>query len=230
VVSSPAVFRFSLRKDLGFWQLTFKGQQAIIKHEQGLNYVAYLLLNPPPEPIHALVLATRILAFHRIQAALTEVVDPATGRFTPIESDAQLQQRSLALDDAMLTHTVLRRQNELEAILEDQTTIEPVRAEVERELIDLYRYGDANSAKIRDSACRCVRAVTMAIKRLHTHLATACCASGQPHAVLRAFAAHLLQHLLTPSGRYSGGGGGRTRAGVAGRFTYEPPKGVIWRS
>src|SRR5439155_18586979 len=57
--------RYSLRKDLGFWQLCFQGRQAIFKHEEGAFYVAYLLLNPPEEPIHALDLATRIDALHR---------------------------------------------------------------------------------------------------------------------------------------------------------------------
>src|SRR5947209_16860703 len=52
--------QYSLRKDLGFWHLTFASQTAIFKHEQGALYVAYLLLNPPTEPIHALELTMRI--------------------------------------------------------------------------------------------------------------------------------------------------------------------------
>jgi hypothetical protein len=230
LVSSLPSPAFALRKDLGFWQLTFKGQHAIIKHEQGLHYVAHLLLNPPAEPIHALDLATRILAFHRQQGALSEIVDPVTGLLTQLDIDAQFQQRNLGLDQALVMRAVLRQQSELEAILEDKDTIEPVRAEVLRELTTLYGYEESNSAEVRDNANRCVRAVTMALKRLHNHLATACLASGQPHEVLQAFANHILQHILIPSGRYSGTGRGRRAAGVAGRFTYEPPKGVVWHS
>jgi hypothetical protein len=222
---SPA---FALRKDLGFWQLTFNGQHAIIKHEQGLHYVAYLFLNPPREPIHALELAIRILACHRQQDGLSEIVDPVTGLPTQLDIDSQFQQRNLGLDQALVMRAVLRQQIQLEAILEDKDTIEPVRAEVHRELTTLYAYQESNSAQVRDSASRCVRAVTMALKRLYNHLAAACLASGQPHEVLRAFANHIFQHLIIPSGRYSGTSRGRRASGVAGRFTYEPPKGVVW--
>src|SRR5262245_58750560 len=36
------------------WHLTFNGQDAQFKHEQCAFYVAWLLLNPPTEPIHGL--------------------------------------------------------------------------------------------------------------------------------------------------------------------------------
>jgi hypothetical protein len=48
---SPVVSRFSLRRDLGFWQLTFEGQFAIIKHERGILFVAY---EPPLSVIWSL--------------------------------------------------------------------------------------------------------------------------------------------------------------------------------
>src|SRR5437867_12478980 len=53
---------YSLRKGLGCWELTFGGQHEILRHEQGLALVAYLLLNPAEEPIHPLDPATRIPA------------------------------------------------------------------------------------------------------------------------------------------------------------------------
>src|SRR6266851_1322948 len=53
---------YALRKGFGFWELTFDGQSAVFKHEQGAFYVAYLLANPPPEPIHGLALALKIRA------------------------------------------------------------------------------------------------------------------------------------------------------------------------
>ena len=73
-----------------------------------------------------------------------------------------------------------------------------------------------------------VRAVRLAINRLHENLAEAVDANGQPHPVLRPFGEHLAKHLIGPSARYNGRMGARTRAGVAGRFTYEPPAGVRW--
>ena len=42
---------------LGAWELTFEGQQACFKHQPGVLYVAWLLLHPPPDPIHAVALA-----------------------------------------------------------------------------------------------------------------------------------------------------------------------------
>ena len=49
--------RFALRRGLGFWELTFEGQRAVFKHDQGTLYVACLLLDPPQEPIHSVALA-----------------------------------------------------------------------------------------------------------------------------------------------------------------------------
>src|SRR5882672_12830783 len=74
--TNPA--RYCLRKGQGYWQLTFAGQDAVLKHEQGLAYVAYLLLNPPDEPIHALALALRSQTTRDQTDAATEIVDPAT--------------------------------------------------------------------------------------------------------------------------------------------------------
>jgi hypothetical protein len=66
------------------------------------------------------------------------------------------------------------------------------------------------------------------IRRLHVHLAAAVDAEGRPDVVLRAFALHLQEYLLAPSGR----GGAHTRkqtlSGLAGCFTYQPPRGVVW--
>jgi hypothetical protein len=219
--------RYSLKKGLGFWQLTFQGVNAIFKHEQGALYVTYLLLNPPEEPIHALDLLTRIAALDRKEAGLPEIEDPVTGATLPLESHARLQERSLALDDAQLMRATLRSQNQLETILEDSQIIEPVRREVERELEALYRYEENNCLRTIDAAQKAVRTVRMAINRFCDHLAEATDIQGSPHAVLRLFAKHLRDHLLVPSARFPGG---RTRAssGIAGCFTYEPPAAVTW--
>ena len=48
---------YALSRGWGLWDLTFAGRRAIFKHEQGVLYVAWLLLHPPPEPIHAVALA-----------------------------------------------------------------------------------------------------------------------------------------------------------------------------
>ena len=189
--------------------------------------MAYLLLNPPDEPIHALDLVTRIAALDRKNAGLPEIVDPVTGATVSVETLATLQQRSLSLDDAQLMRGVLRSQNELETILEDPKTIEPVRREVERDLEALYRYEEKHCLRTIDAAQKAARTVRMAINRFCDHLAAATDIQGSPHAVLRLFAKHLKDHLLVPSARFPGGRT-RTANGIAGCFTYEPPAGITW--
>jgi len=85
-----------------------------------------------------------------------------------------------------------------------------------------------NLWRTRDCAQKCVRAVDMAIKRLHAHLARAVDGQGNPHPMLRGFARHLNEHLLIPSGRGGARGGVRAAAALAGCFTYEPPPDVAW--
>ena len=192
--------------------MTFEGRQAVFKHEVGALYVACLLRDPPPEPIHAVALALKARAIPGQVPGATEVI----------------QQRNLGLDDAETVRALRRRQHDLEAVLDEEQEIEPVKAEALRELEAIADFQRKNPWRCRDCAQRCVRAVRMAIKRLHAHLAQAVDAEGNPHLVLRAFARHLHQHLLIPSGRGGRPGSVRSLAAVAGCFTYEPPPGVIW--
>ena len=204
--------QYALCRGLGFWELTFEGRHAIFKHEQGALYVVWLLLHSPREPLHALALA---LDARRLDGQ-------------PGGADEIIQQRSLGLDDAETIRRLRRQQRKLEAVLEDQREIEPVKAEARRELEEIADFLRQNSWRSRDSAQKCVRAVSMAIKRLHTHLARARNAEGRPHPVLQAFARHLYDHLLIPSGRGRRPGGMRAAGALAGCFTYEPPPGVVW--
>ena len=123
---------------------------------------------------------------------------------------------------------MLRKQKELEAILDDDAESEPVKAEALRELEAIVDFQRRHGSRTEDNAEKTVRAVRRAITRLHERLEQAKDASGRPHPVLGPFAAHLKKHLLSPSFRYSGHGGARDRGGFAGCFTYEPPPGVTW--
>ena len=51
------VGRYALRKGLGTWEVTFEGRRDSFSDEQGAEYVVWLLLHPPPQPIHAVALA-----------------------------------------------------------------------------------------------------------------------------------------------------------------------------
>lgn len=203
---------YALRRGFGVWEVTFETRAAIFKHEQGALYVACLLLDPPPEPLHAVALALK--AKH--------MGGHADGDFVVI------QQRNLGLDDAEAVRALWNRQRALERVMEDDEEIEPVKAEALRELEAITEFLRKNPWRSRGGAERCVRAVAIAIKRLHAHLAGAVDVEGQPHPVLHAFAEHLREHLLIPSGRGGGQGGARIGSVAAGCFTYEPPPGVVW--
>jgi hypothetical protein len=218
---------YSLRRDLGFWQLTFEGHLAIIKHERGILYVAYLLLNPPEHPIHAIDLAAKIPGLYRQQLGLTEIIDPATGLPVQLESDARLQERSLALDDAQCTRALLKKGKELYAIL-DSSESEPVKAEALRELEAIAEFQKKYARRSMDGARRVAHAVRQSIIRFYDHLAAAADNNGKPHPVLRPFAAHLQKHLITPSARFSSPHAASARAHLAGCFTYEPTKDITW--
>src|SRR4051794_16414843 len=48
--------QFSIRKSELIWTVTMFGQSAQFKHQKGALYAAYLLVNPPDEPIHGAAL------------------------------------------------------------------------------------------------------------------------------------------------------------------------------
>lgn len=205
-------FQYALRPELGFWRLTFDGRPATFKHEQGALYVACLLWDPPREPLHAVALALKARGVaHR----------PGAPEWDPEELDMGLQ-------DAVAVRALWRRQRELERVLADRWQIEPVKAEALRELEEITERLRQSPWLSHHGAERCVRAVAVAIKRVQARLAAAVDLQGQPDEVLRAFAGHLFEHLLIPSGR----GGGRLGPWLAlappGCFTYAPPNGVVW--
>jgi len=92
-----------------------------------------------------------------------------------------------------------------------------VKAEIERELIELYAYEKKHSAKVRDSAAKASDAVSRAIKRLYEHLVNSRGLRNSLNPVLREFGEHIFQHILVASGR-TGQGGFRNRSGFAGCF------------
>jgi hypothetical protein len=211
-LSHPNECRYALRRGVDYWALMFEGRETIFKHELGALYVAYLLLNPPKKPLHAVALALK--------------AREAAGK--PAGPDEVLGEQNMGLEDAAAVRALWRRQRELERVLADRLEIEPVKAEALRELEEVTEYLRKSPWLSRHGADRCVEAVATAIGRFHAHLAGALDAEGKPDAVLRAFAPHLLEHLLAPSGRGCGRAGTWLASVPAGCFTYEPPSGVVW--
>src|SRR4029077_19828031 len=101
------------------------------------------------------------------RGALSELQDRATGDSVILDKEARIQELSFGLDAARAMRRTLRDQERLEALLEDPETSEPVRAEVERELIELYAYEKRHSWKVRDSAARAADSVGHALSRLY---------------------------------------------------------------
>jgi len=221
--------RYALRQGLGAWELIFDGQSATIKDELGVHYVAYLLSHPPEEPIPALELAMRVEPAAPETSAVTEIEDPVTGEIVVVDKDAVVQERSLALDDAEVLQGLRREQHKLEAILEDRSASEPVKAEVRRDLEALYEFEEKEGWRTQTETRRAADRVGKAIKRLQERLVEAIDATGAPCLLLREFGIHLRNRLLIPSGRTGGHGGDRVW-GPVGCFTYLPPDGVSWGS
>jgi hypothetical protein len=220
--------RYALRKGLGLWHLIFDSKEAILKHERGLFYVAWLLYHPDETPIHALDLMAKIPEIYRQQLGLTQLTDPTTGKVVPLQSGARLQERSLALDDRQAMRALYRKQQELEALLDSTDATEPEKAEALRELEAIYTYQRQNASRSRDAAQKAVRTVRMAIKRLHQHLLTATSSDGASDPVLRSFADHLQKNLILPSARYSTHASSGPRRSLSGSFTYDRPTAFSW--
>ena len=116
-----------------------------------------------------------------------------TGKTATLQSDARLQERSLALDDAQTMRALFKKEKELEAILDSEDESEPVKAEALRELEAIAEFQREHASRTKDSAQRAARGVRRAILRLHQGLHTALDTKGTPQLVLRSFAEHFEQ-------------------------------------
>jgi hypothetical protein len=190
------------------WEVVFDGESAQFKHEKGAEYVARLLKERGP--FHALDLVARrgpssvksTLEGRRKEAAvLKEVLDVG----------GTIQERSVGLDERETRQALIEQRRRLEAVAA------------------IAKFLRLEPGRPTDAAQRAVRAVRMAIKRLHRNLAAAASESGRSDRVLAAFAEHLEKHLLIPSARYSGARAREARGEMAGCFVYERPAGAQWK-
>jgi hypothetical protein len=220
--------RFSLRKHLGIWHLTFDGQEAFIRHERGLLYVHWLLYHPDETPIHAIDLMAKIPEIYRQQLGLPAITDPLTGKTVTLDSRARLQERSLALDDRQSMRALYKKQKELEALLDSDDASEPEKAEALRELEQLYGWQRHHANGSNDAANRTSHTVRTAIARLHQHLRRAADQDPAQAAVLRSFTEHVRTHILIPSGRYRGHRGLSATAGLGASLRCEAESGITW--
>src|SRR2546426_2191345 len=140
----------TLGNEFGFWELAFRGQQAVLRCELGAAYVGWLLANRPAEPIHALELAAKVSG----QAC------PCFGKeiFHP--------------DRAGATWFWLHKQKELEAIVDSEDELDPVKEEALRELEAIYAYERSHCEQTRQTELA-AESVARAIYQFHRRLAVA---------------------------------------------------------
>jgi hypothetical protein len=217
---------------MGVWQLVFNGRKALIDDERGVQIVAYLLRNPPTEPVHAVPLEIKVWA--RDLADVSDLVGEPENVADGVSADETGEE---ALIDKQVSGAQLnkgenillkKKFRELLETIEDATLPQSERDTAQAQLDEIHQSLDGVAGRVIDNASRTAERVRKAIKRLHTKLASATDEKHQPNLVLRDFAEHVRKYLMIPSSRYTQGKGSRNRAGVAGTFTYEPPSGVVW--
>jgi hypothetical protein len=168
----------TLRNEFGFWELTFNGQCAVLRCEPGAAYVAWLLENRPAQPISSLELAAKI-----------------SGATCPCFGSEQV----FHPDKAAATLFWLRKQHELEMLVDNEDTLDPVKEEAWRELEAIYAYQKTNPSRASHDAQAAARTVRAALEDFCRHLARARNLRGEPHPLACAFAKYIHEHVLEPS-------------------------------
>lgn len=235
VAASPSARRgYALRKHSGIWHVVLAGRTAFILDDRAMQLVAYLLLNPPKEPVHAVPLENRVWGGDGSEGAAPEEAAQGNGEGDAAEPVVEGSASDRQACGAQLNkgeNTLLKKRfRELLEIVDDATLPGAERDAAQMELDELHQALDGTAARTIDSAAKTAERVRKLIKRLHTKLASATDEYNRPHPVLREFAEHLNRYLIIPSSRFAKGKGSRNRAGVAGTFIYEPPAGVVWNN
>lgn len=192
--------RYLLRKEArGGWQLVLDGKPTTLPGWKGLGYIAYLLVKAPGQWIHGKDLGAQVSGH--------AVIDG---------------QRNLAADDTESFEGKRKALQACERILDDPDRNETEKAEAQAEKDRIVLWARKHERGTEASEQDQVRAIRQAIRRVLEKL------EKSRDEVWRTFGAHLDKHLWKPSGRTRGGRNARVRAGLAGRFIYEPPAGAKW--
>ena len=131
-------------------------------------------------------------------------------------------QRNLAADDDESFEGKRKATQQWQRILDDPDSNAAERNEAEAELAKIEAWALKHMRGTEAGEQKQVRAIRQSIRRVLENL------EQSKDEVWRAFGQHLDKHLWKPSGRSRGGRNARVRAGLAGRFIYEPPTGVKW--
>jgi hypothetical protein len=200
-------YAISLQNTDGFWELTFNGSTAVLPHHQILFHVAWLLAKRPADPAKpwvASITSTKLAA---------KVFDTFRSHFD-FRYDAWSR---IGTDGDPLAEILRHKQLALEAILDREDELEPIKAEALRELTAVYELQERYVADVAQARDAFAQHLMASLLGLYKRLAAATDLRGYPNHVLRSFALHLLVHLIMPSIQAS-----RSRSGSLTRCVYRP--------
>src|ERR1035438_2840142 len=140
--------RYALHREGSLWQLTFDDGRAILKHEQGICYVAEML-SQPRERVKKLNLAAKY-SLPRSQGGGIEIYDPATGRHEPPASMEPVHEAALAADDDEARRAYQARARELKETIDDTTETERAKVGAREELEAISAHLSKDSRTVRD--------------------------------------------------------------------------------
>jgi hypothetical protein len=218
---------YALHHDGALWHLTFDGHPAVLRHEQGICYVAHLFASPG-ERVKNLFLATRCAPLSRNKAAITEAWDDRKGEAVPLARQPIVQAAVTAEDEKEARRRLLKLAQELREAIKDPTTPETEKVQARQDLEDIASSLRKDSRPSRDECKKAADSVRGAIKHLLRTLLQRGGRDASEEQARRELARHIEQHLVTPSRRYAAPGAGEARGELTGCLLYEPPAGVSW--
>jgi hypothetical protein len=194
--------RYALRREGSLWQLTFDYGDAILRHEQGICYVA-ATLSRPREGVKKLDLAAKYSSPRAKGGDGIEVYNPTTGEYEPPDSMEPVHEAALAADDDEARRAYQARARELKETLDDPTETEGAKVEAREELEGIAAHLRRDSRTHRDPTKAAADGVRNGINRFLRNLVGRGDTASSPLPVRRGFAEHLERYLLMPSGRYA---------------------------
>jgi hypothetical protein len=180
--------RYALHREGPLWRLRFDEGQAILKHEQGICYVAEMLSHPR-ERVKKLNLAAKYSSPRSPGGSGIEIYDPATGHYEPLSSMEPVHEGALA---------------------------ERAKVAAREELKAITAHLSRDSRPVRDPTKAAADAVRIGIHRFLRNLVGRGDTVASPLWVRQAFARHLERYLLVPSSRYAAPGARKARGELTG--------------
>jgi hypothetical protein len=219
--------RYALHREGPVWRLRFDEGQAILKHEQGICYVAEMLSHPR-ERVKKLNLAAKYSSPRSPGGSGIEIYDPATGQHELPASLEPVHEAALAGDDLEARRAYQARARELKETIGDPTDTERAKVEAREELKVITAHLRKDSRTLRDPTKAAGDAVRIGINRFLRNLVGRGDTVASPLRVRRGFAKHLERYLLVPSSRYAAPRARQARGELTGCLLYDPPAGTRW--